>query len=49
MPRGMREMPRIMREMPASMRKMPRRVKDVQRMADGCSVVHPYYYCNHDM
>ncbi len=27
---------------------MPRRVKDARRMADSCSVVHPYYYRNHD-
>ncbi len=31
-----------------SMREMPRRVKDARRMADGCSVVHPYYYAYHD-
>ncbi len=39
---------RSMREMPRSMREIPRRVKDAPKMADGCSVVHPYYYCNHD-
>ncbi len=46
--RSMREMPRGMREIPMSMREMARRVKDARRMADGCSVVHPYYYRNHD-
>ncbi len=30
------------------MREMPRRVNDAWRMSDSCSVVHPYYYCNHD-
>ncbi len=35
--------------LPRSMREMPRRVKDAQRMADGCLVVHPYYYHNYDM
>ncbi len=32
-----------------SIREMPRIVKDARRMADGCSVEHPYYYHNHDM
>ncbi len=35
--------------LPRIMREMPRRVKDVRRMADGCSIVHPNYYCNYDM
>ncbi len=48
MPRGTRKMPTSMREMPRSMKEMPMRVKDARRMADGCSVVHPYYYNNHD-
>ncbi len=26
-----------------------KRVKDARRMADGCSIVHSYYYHNHDM
>ncbi len=47
MPRDMRVMPRSKREMSRSMREMPRRVKDARRMA--CSIVHRYYYCNHDM
>ncbi len=34
--------------LPRSMGEMPRRVKHARRMVDGCSVVHPYYYCNHD-
>ncbi len=25
------------------------RVKDARRMADGCSIMHPYYYRNYDM
>ncbi len=47
--RSTREMPRGMKDMPRSMRKMQRRVKDARIMADGCSVLHPYYYHNHDM
>ncbi len=32
--------------LPKSMREMPRRVKDAQRMASSCSLLHPYYYGN---